>query len=187
MLLATSAVTSAATAALHYWGRTSLADDLEAGRFDSASRYDSLIQAFGWLDMLVLLATAVIWCLWQYRLAKSFPLGVLERSAGMHAGSWFIPIVSLWFPLQNMRNLWDACRPARGRAVLGWWWALWVVGTLVTRWAYSMDMGEDVDSFRDYNTAWLAVSLFWLGAAVLAIWIVATLTRAALTREERQA
>jgi hypothetical protein len=185
VLLATSALTSVAMAVLYSWGRTSLADELEAGRYGSSSRYDNLDLALTMLDLLLLVATMVCWCLWQHRLARSLPPGELRRSPGMHAGSWFIPVVCLWFPLQNMRDLWDACRPARGRAVLGWWWAFWIVSTILSRWADSVGEVSDIGDFRSYNTAWLAVSLVWVVTSVLALYVVATLTRAALAREEQ--
>ena len=43
-----------------------------------------------------------------------------RRSPGMAVGSWFIPIVNLWFPYQGMRDLTPAGDPARRIAQLVW-------------------------------------------------------------------
>lgn len=184
VLLATSLVTSVLTSGLFLWGSTSVADELEAGDYSSASTYDALNLALFVVDMLVLVATIVCWCVWQYKLAKGVPAGRLARSPGMHVGSWFIPVVALWFPLQNMRSLWDAYRPAQGRAVLGWWWACWLVVTFLNRIAYSETPGDDIDGFRDYNTLELTASVTWVVLSGLAIYVVVTLSRAALAGAE---
>lgn len=186
VLLATSMATGVASSGLYLWGRTALADDLEAGRIGGASTYDALDLAIGVVDLLLLLLTIVSWCLWQYKLAQAAPAGRLARSPGMHVGSWFIPVVALWFPLQNMRSLWDAYRPVRGRAALGWWWASWLGSTLIGRIAFTATPGDDVDGFREYNTLWLSVSVMAVILSGLALYVVAMLSHAALAREETE-
>lgn len=64
---------------------------------------------------LLLLATAVTWFVWQVTLATSdvIHVGDLRRSVGWHVASWIVPVVSLWFPLQNVADLDAAARAPR--------------------------------------------------------------------------
>lgn len=58
--------------------------------------YDQSTFVVSILSSLSILATAVLWAIWQYRVAKQVT-GLTRRSAGWHAGSWFVPIISFWF------------------------------------------------------------------------------------------
>lgn len=84
---------------------------------------------------LCLLVGCILWCIWQVQLAGSAMIvpGMMRRTPGMHAGSWFIPVVSLWFPLENVRDL-DRGLPgeSRVRGRIGGWWALWITGGIAT-------------------------------------------------------
>ena len=52
------------------------------------------------------------------------------RLGAWHAGAWFIPIVSLWLPLQNISDLARGSRAALGGGIRATWWALWIVSGL---------------------------------------------------------
>jgi len=87
--------------------------------------YDQSTSVVSILSSLSLIAAAVLWVIWQYRVAKQVA-GLTRRSAGWHVGSWFVPIISLWYPYQNISDLWRAV----GRARPWWlicWWLLWIV------------------------------------------------------------
>jgi heme/copper-type cytochrome/quinol oxidase subunit 2 len=148
-------------------------------------------EGFGVIAMIVMLPqvvlmllAAIAWCLWQRRLAQGTPPTLLHRSPGWHVGSWFIPVVSLWFPLQNMRDLWRLHLGSERYGLLWLWWAGWLfmnVGTNV--WAATVDDDGRVSSEGAMNLAGLVVSVLWVVTAVSAIVIVRRLSQAALERE----
>ena len=50
------------------------------------------------------------------------------RSAGWAWGGWVCPVVSLWFPFQVVRDVFQAsARTRTSSSLIGWWWAFWVV------------------------------------------------------------
>ena len=56
---------------------------------------------------LLSLATIIILAIWFYRAARAASqLGIpARRSPGLATGSWFIPVVNIWWPCQSTRDL----------------------------------------------------------------------------------
>jgi hypothetical protein len=127
---------------------------------------------------------AITWCVWQSRLAQGTSPALLQRSPGWHVGSWFIPVVSLWFPFQNMRDLWRLHLRSERYGLLWLWWTGWLLMNIGTNvWAETLDDDGTVRSVGALNTAGLIVSALWIVTAVAAIVIVRRLSQAALERE----
>jgi hypothetical protein len=75
---------------------------------------------------IVLLVVGVLFLIWFHKaLTNARSLGLpLTRSPGWGVAGFFIPIVSLWFPYQSMRDLFPPTHPARG--LVGRWWATYL-------------------------------------------------------------
>jgi hypothetical protein len=69
--------------------------------------------------------------IWQYQAASTARLLGLPavRSPGLGVGSWFIPIVNLWFPYQSLRDCLPPGDPAR--ITVSRLWAFFIA-TMVT-------------------------------------------------------
>jgi Domain of unknown function (DUF4328) len=87
------------------------------------------------LSLVTLTMTApfyVLVLIWQYRAASTARLLSLPaaHSAGLGVGSWFIPVVNLWFPYQALRD----CLPPRhpDTSLVGWAWGCFLSAGLVT-------------------------------------------------------
>lgn len=87
----------------------------------------------GVLTIPVLLAAFVVSALWLYRSRVSAqganPHFVHERGKVWAWLGWVVPLVSLWFPYQVVRDVRRATCP-RPVGEIGWWWAAWLVGLL---------------------------------------------------------
>jgi Domain of unknown function (DUF4328) len=106
------------------------------------------------------LAAEVVFLLWQYRAATTarrlgFPA---RRSPGLGVGSYFIPVVQLWFPYQALRDCLPPNREHR-RLVLVVWLLLIVSGVI------SASQTILLAEVRSLGVALLAVSVV-LGAAL---------------------
>jgi hypothetical protein len=79
---------------------------------------------------LVSSGALIVLAIWSYNGSKAMEATGhrTERSAGWAAAGWFIPIVSLWFPYQAVRDLVPVGHPMRPR--VGWWWACWLLSGL---------------------------------------------------------
>lgn len=95
-------------------------DDFER----SAPELFALAQVVGVVG-LAMLVLRVIW------LARAAEVGArlgrpARHSPGLAAAGWIIPVVNLWFPLQDVRALLPPESPEHGR--IGWWWGLRLAG-----------------------------------------------------------
>jgi len=172
VLLVVSAVMCIVTIGVEVFGIVAVTDflggdDANVDRFDV---YDLATAVVSIAGPVFLLTTGVLWVIWQYRVAKQVR-GLTRRVPGWHAGAWFVPIICLWFPYQNISDLWRAV----GRTRPSWqiaWWLLWVVSNFVSTQATRIYLSaEDLETLRVAMWVNLAAEVLLLAAAPLA-WLV---------------
>jgi Domain of unknown function (DUF4328)/Protein of unknown function (DUF2510) len=148
---------------------------------------DTVATASGvWLVLVV--ATGIIFIIWLWRAAKNAQF--LGRTSarfgpGWSIGGWFIPLANLVIPVLIVQDLWRATTPGtppgsswrgeRGSALVGWWWALLILGGALSR--ATSASGTSLDDLRTQDQTALAGFVVTGGAAVLAIAVVVSLTR----------
>ncbi len=149
-----------------------------------ADRADSLFETSGVLQSGALLAAAVVFLCWFYRVrvnAEVFdPFGHTMKR-GWAIGAWFVPLVNLWFPRRITVEVWKASgdpeRP-RGHGLVNAWWVMWVVSISVSRVASRMyGRAEEAEVGRTAVRLLLFADLTDALAAVLAVLLVLRLTR----------
>ena len=184
--LIASALVSVASIALELYGINAI-NEVLAGSLDLAplEAYDNWGIVLAALLVVVLLTTGISWMVWHYRLAKGAP-GRLERSPAMHAWSWVIPFIALWFPYQNTR----AVQGVYGVAPPSWmpvWWLTFIGSSLLSSWSFSV-LGADPDPEDFIRSSWLTVGaeVLHLIAVPFAYLIVRQLTAAAESRSSAQ-
>jgi len=139
--------------------------------------HEAVFQALAVVALLLLLATGVAWCAWQWRMAVSSP-DHLRRRPVLHVGGWFIPVANLWLPIQNMNELWHAYEPhdargrGRGSSLVAPWWTCWLVSAVLGAIGLrTLLQGNVPDSY---------LGVAWALAAVLAWFVVRRLSWRAL-------
>jgi hypothetical protein len=169
--------------------RIAAIDDYERGTGSLASLRDAddAVGAAAGLQGLVLIATIVVFIIWQFRCAKN--LEVLGREGarlgpGWSIGGWFIPLANLVIPVLIFQGFWRATAPGtregrawtdgRGSALIGWWWGVFLVSNIS-----GFSFGEDRtrDEIRTADTSAAVGSALRVVAVVLAIMVVVRLTR----------
>ena len=100
---------------------------------------------------------------------------------GWAAGSWFIPIISLWWPYQIMMDIWrgtqNAVRERLGEpqssAIVGWWWAFYLINNIYGN--FSASFRWDAKEMEDLISATkidLIGEMISVPAIILAIMVV---------------
>jgi hypothetical protein len=156
-----------------------------------ATASDNRVAASAQLWLVLLVPTVVVWLIWQHRAhANLRAVGVteLEYSPGWAVGWWLIPIANLWKPFQVNRELWKASsgvhdwRSLQTGTVLGWWWASWILASVLGRIAAgARSDAETPMALRSADIVDLLSTVVVAASAVLAILLV----RSVLTRQDR--
>jgi hypothetical protein len=162
-----------------------VADDVGGvtwGDLDEASA--RWVSAGRW-GLLLLLVTAVVWCVWQFHghtnLVKRHVAG-LRHSPGWAVGWWFVPIANLWKPLRAMSELArgsddpEGWRAARRPWSLTPWWLAWLGGTTITRVVSMQGNPDSAEAALYLDQAMIVASACSIAAAILGATLVASIT-----------
>lgn len=188
VLLLVNGAGSLATIAIEVFGIGAITGYLggNPSGFGMVELYDQGVALVSLLTGVAAIATAVLWAIWQYRAAKQVAPRT-RRSAGWHAGSWFVPIINLWFPYQNISDLWRAVGGTRPPWQI-LWWLLWLVGNALIQQSTRIYLAaEDLDRFR--VSAWVSIAgeLLLLAAVPLAWMVVRGITQGIVSRSSAPA
>jgi hypothetical protein len=150
----------------------------------------------GLLEVIVYLATLVMFLLWLYRSYENLPaFGVrrneLKYSSGWAVGSFFVPFVSLVVPYRAMKELWTKSVPSSGDmfgnlsppGFFPLWWAVWLASNFANqiyfRLSWRGDLTTEASSLVGLMTAFLD-----LLASILALMVVKEIDRQQLDSEK---
>jgi hypothetical protein len=189
-------VLSSALLGIALANRISVVRDFRAGHFGNilqrAEDADDFVNGASSIFVLTQVVIAVLFVVWLFRAAKNHE--ALGRSGarfgpGWSIGSWFIPFANLVIPVLIVQDLWrgsssdrprgdPAWRTASGSALVGWWWAAWIVS--IVRFTYSgsgLHGSGSLDDIETSNTVALVGVAVLAVAAVLALAVVRALSR----------
>jgi hypothetical protein len=199
-------VAASALLAVALANRIALVRDLKAGHFGDvltrAEDADDFVSASSSIFGLTQLAIVVLFIIWMFRAAKNNEaLGRMgpRFSPGWSIGAWFIPLANFVIPVLIMQDLWrgsdrethrgvSSWRAGAGSALVGFWWAAWLVS--LVRFSYSgsgLQGSGSLDDIENSNTVALVGVIASAIAAILALLVVRAISRRQLEclREQR--
>jgi uncharacterized protein DUF4328 len=152
-----------------------------------ADANDNRQAAIGILQTLALIAGAVVFIVWMHRAYKNLDPAERRHGTGWAIGSWFVPIINIWWPKRIINDIWRAGGRDASDAEPGWLLLSWWLIFLVSSWAANVafrGLGESTpEELRTTTTAYLVSDSLDIVGAILAIIIV----RAATDRLDRRA
>ncbi len=135
---------------------------------------------------LTVLITAVFFVRWMMRAYSNIPAIYSDyptRFTGKQVGwAFFIPFINLVRPYYAMSDIWAASGPddgsakPRGAAIIGLWWALFLIGGVLGNVAMRMAASTDIDTIKLALTVNMGADVIFAGAAVTAILAVRKIT-----------
>jgi hypothetical protein len=158
--------------------RAALLGDPDDTSLEDAATADDLVNGIGALGAALLLATGVVWIIWQFRHATNAALlGRSGLASGWAIVGWFVPLANLVLPQLALASAARAGgRRARAVGALAAWWAtsavayaLFVVGTVLR--PGDEDIG-DLDTFQLADRLVAAGAAMAVVAALLAVVVV---------------
>lgn len=151
-----------------------------------AESNDTRQMLIGLLQVVVYIVCAVFFIQWfrraYYNLHMVF--SDLSNGEGWAAGAWFVPIANLYLPYQIMKELYrktdlalkhnmTGYTSAIDVAIVGWWWALWIINNIVANVATRISLrAESIDELLSSTILDMVSSVISVPAAFLAIKVI---------------
>ena len=150
-----------------------------------ATLNDMREQIIGVLYLIVYIISTVTFIKWFRRAYFNLHLRVdyLLHTEGWAAGSWFVPVISLFRPYQIMKELYEESSELLEKKgindndlstrYLGWWWALWIVSSIVGQFVLRYTMNaESIDELIFSTTSSMFQNILNIPLALLAIKVI---------------
>jgi hypothetical protein len=126
----------------------------------------------------------IVFLVWTYRANASLRrLGTegMEFTPGWSVGWYFVPIVNLWKPCQAMCEIWtasehpsDRWRSESASALVGLWWAFWLLSTVSGRIAARLSLrAETIDAMATSSYVMLISDAMDIAFFILSFTLVA--------------
>ena len=165
-----------------------LLNDLNEGLFvpdDVLTANDLRERIIGVLYSIAMLVSAVFFIQWFRRAYYNLQVrtGNCEHGEGWAAGSWFVPIISLFRPLHIMKVMDTKTSRLIGSTtgkvvetngvVIGFWWALWILNNYLGNYVLKMAFREEtIENYISSTTVEMINSFVGVPLALLAYFVV---------------
>lgn len=130
----------------------------------------------------VYLVTVVAFLKWVYRASvncRGFSSQDMRFTPGWSVGYYFIPFLNLFRPYQSMKEIWHVSHGPldydlqKRSALLGWWWALWLISNFVGQAAGRLALNADtIDELRFATFVSILSSLITMLLCIVAMALI---------------
>ena len=120
---------------------------------ETATANDTREQMIGIIYLIAYIISAITFIQWFRRAYFNLHLKVnhLSQTEGWAAGSWFVPIISLYRPYQIMKEIYQETKEllikkgidfkqSFSTSALGWWWTLWIINNIIGQFVFRYSM-----------------------------------------------
>ena len=138
--------------------------------------------------IVLLIATGAAFLVWFSRAYRNLDAFDLPRryGTGWAIGGWFVPFLNLARPKQVADDIWASVTVAKygdpgargGSFLLAAWWGAWIAAGVSGFFARSNSEDATIDEALTSNGVFVARSALFVVAAILAVFVVRSITRA---------
>lgn len=145
------------------------------------SSNDTREQIIGYLYIVIFIISAFTFIQWFRRAYYNLNIRVnCNHSDSWAAGSWFVPIISLFRPYQIMKEMWTKTSQLlksknpdyfeTSTIMIGLWWTLWIVSNYIGKYVLkSAFKSETIENFINSTMGNMAVSIIGIPLAIITI------------------
>ena len=152
---------------------------------ETANANDTREQIIGIVYLIAFVISAVTFIQWFRRAYFNLHQRVnhLSQTEGWAAGSWFVPIVSLYRPYQIKKELYQETKALLTKnglnnenistSSLGWWWTLWVISSFLGQFVFRYSMkAESIDELTISTVASMIENVVGIPLALITIKVI---------------
>lgn len=150
---------------------------------------DSREQIIAILYLIVFIISGVTFIQWFRRAYYNLNIRAnCNHSNGWAAGSWFVPIISLYRPYQIMKEMWNETSAQikskspnyieKSTIIIGIWWTLWIfsnyIGSYILKASFKT---ESISGFINTTIADIIISVIGIPLAIATVIIIKTYSK----------
>jgi len=145
----------------------------------SINQLSHLLQLVAAVVLIIMIVTIIMFCIWTNRSMKNtwalnqFTSQLIKP--GWAVGWYFIPIISLWKPIEAVQQMRNACSPSLKHFSLAPWWTFWIVSNIIDRISAKLP-ADTVEQIKGSFTFDVISTCVNLGACIFAILMVKKIT-----------
>jgi hypothetical protein len=153
---------------------------------ETATANDTREQIIGIIYLIAYIISAVTFIQWFRRAYFNLHLKInyLNHTEGWAAGSWFVPIISLYRPYQIMKELYHetkelltkkgiAFNQSFSTGALGWWWTIWIISNIIGQFVFRYSLkAETIDELTVSTIASMISNIVGVPLALITIKVV---------------
>jgi len=147
-----------------------------------AESNDARQSIIGLIYLVIFIITSVVFLKWVHRAnlnCRGFGAQGMKYTPGWSVGYYFIPILNLFRPYQVMKEIWKASKNPvawqvqEGSALLGWWWALWLISGVLGQLSFRMSLNaQTVDSLKAATVVSIISGIVDIPLCIVAVLLV---------------
>ena len=135
---------------------------------------------------LVFVITGICFLKWVYRAnvnCRGFGATNMTHTPGWAVGYYFIPILSLIRPFQDMTEVWKVSQDPKswqsqdGSGLVGTWWMLWIASNLFGQIMMRWNHGNTVEALRTFTFVSISAEVLDIILCLVAIKLIKTIAR----------
>jgi hypothetical protein len=153
---------------------------------ETATANDTREQMIGIIYLIAYVISGITFIQWFRRAYFNLHLRVnhLSQTEGWAAGSWFVPIVSLFRPYQIMKELYQETKELlvkKGLSInenfatasLGWWWTLWIINSVIGQFVFRYSMkAESIDELTISTVASMIGNIVGIPLSIITVKVI---------------
>lgn len=134
----------------------------------------------------VFIVTGIAFLKWIYRAnlnCRGFGADGMKFTPGWSIGYYFIPFLNLVRPYQSMKEIWQVShsptnwKSQSGSALLGWWWALWLISNFLGQIVFRTSMNATtIEALQASTGITIFSSIIGIPLCLVAINLVKTIS-----------
>lgn len=145
---------------------------------------DTREQVIGILYFIIFIISSIVYIQWFRRAYYNLNIRTqCNHSEGWAAGSWFVPIISLFRPYQIMKEMFNKTSylinsktsntEESDNSIIGLWWALWIISNYIGQYVLKNAFKDDtIQSLLNSTIGDLAMSIIGIPLAICAVMII---------------
>ena len=145
---------------------------------------DTREQSVGILYLIVFIISAITFIQWFRRAYYNLSIRTnCNHSEAWAAGSWFVPIISLYRPYQIMKEMWDKTTnliksrtsdyTEANTTIIGLWWTLWIVTNFIGQYVNKIGFKlETIESYLNSTIGDMLMSIIGIPLAITTVMII---------------